>query len=175
MGWLTLELTIFKINFHSLIESCFFSVASLCHNLCQEVITLAGTWMALTLCKEINGTFRVNIIMQFFFAFVKCEWWNWTDGHCAYSVCQGCITEDMLHGLYSDSIDLQLDATQKFRKLLSKGVLSIYLPIFSVSLYQYSDRTHCSTSYSPVAYPICRSVCRSVGLSVRKVYFGKMA
>jgi len=31
----------------------------------------------------------------------------------------------MLRGLYSDSIDLQLDATQKFRKLLSKGLSSL--------------------------------------------------
>ena len=34
---------------------------------------------------------------------------------------QGCITEDMMRGLYSDGVDMQLDATQKFRKLLSKG------------------------------------------------------
>jgi len=34
---------------------------------------------------------------------------------------QNCITEDMISGLYSDNVELQLDATQKFRKLLSKG------------------------------------------------------
>ncbi len=31
-----------------------------------------------------------------------------------------CITQDMFDGLYSDSLELQLDATQKFRKLLSR-------------------------------------------------------
>lgn len=36
------------------------------------------------------------------------------------STFQASITEDMIRGLYSDNVDSQLEATQKFRKLLSK-------------------------------------------------------
>jgi len=38
----------------------------------------------------------------------------------------------MLRSLYSDNVDMQLDATQKFRKLLSKGVCCLAYKTYTV-------------------------------------------
>lgn len=39
---------------------------------------------------------------------------------------QGGITNDMIQALYSDSVEQQLAATQKFRKLLSRGEVPLH-------------------------------------------------